>query len=206
MSTFADFRQSVAYQGLLLGVAALVTSSALLFANQLTAPAIAERNAEDLAASLSQALPGVPYDNDLSADTVVITPGVGSKTTTVYRARQQGAVQAVAYEVTGLGYSGAIRLIMGVDRDGRILSVRVLAHRETPGLGDKIEIAKSRWIEGFSGLSRDNPPEERWKVKKDGGQFDQFTGATITPRAVVKAVKEGLDLYAAHKDAMLADK
>jgi len=203
--SFAQFRQSLPYQGLLLGLAALVTSSALLIANQLTAPVIAQRNAEDLAASLAQALPGVAYDNDLAADSVVIEAGVGAKTTRVYRARKDGAVQALAYEVTGFGYSGAIRLVMGVDNEGKVLSVRVLAHRETPGLGDKIEIQKSRWIESFNGLTRDQPPAEQWRVKKDGGQFDQFTGATITPRAVVKAVKEGLDLYAAHRDAMLAE-
>jgi electron transport complex protein RnfG len=203
--TFAELRQSLGYQGLLLGLAALVTSSALLVANQLTAPAIAERNAEDLAASLAQALPGVAYDNDLASDTVTLQPSVGAKTTTVYRARQNGQVAAVAYKVTGFGYSGAIDLIMGLDRNGKILSVRVLAHRETPGLGDKIEIAKSKWIESFTGLSRDDPPEAQWHVKKDGGRFDQFTGATITPRAVVKAVKQGLDLFESHHSEMLGE-
>lgn len=203
--TFPELRQSLGYQGLLLGVAAFITSSALLVANQMTAPVIAQRNAEDLAASLAQALPGVKYDNDLAADTVKLQPGVGAKETVVYRAREAGKVAAVAYQVTGFGYSGAINLIMGVDRDGKILSVRVLNHRETPGLGDKIEISKSKWIEGFTGLTRDNPPAEKWHVKKDGGQFDQFTGATITPRGVVKAVKEGLDLFEAHKAEMLAD-
>ena len=105
----------------------------------------------------------------------------------------------VAYEVFGTGYAGQMKLMLGVDAEGRALGVRVLAHKETPGLGDKIEVKKGDWILQFDGLSLGNPPVEKWKVKKDGGQFDQFTGATITPRGVVSAIREGLEFFAAHQ-------
>jgi electron transport complex protein RnfG len=89
--------------------------------------------------------------------------------------------------------------MMGIAADGKLLGVRVLAHKETPGLGDKIEVKKGDWILRFDGLSLGDPPPERWLVKKDGGQFDQFAGATITPRAVVLAIRGGLDFFAANK-------
>jgi len=110
----------------------------------------------------------------------------------------------VAFETVGQGYGGAIRVLLGVDKDGRILGARVLAHTETPGLGDKIEVDRDDWILDFDGKSLGEPPPERWAVKKDGGDFDQFSGATITPRAVVKSVKQGLELFAAHRDALTA--
>ena len=87
---------------------------------------------------------------------------------------------------------------------GEILGTRVLAHAETPGLGDKIEATRDDWILAFNGRSLDDPAPERWAVNKDGGSFDQFTGATITPRAVVKAVKEGLEFFQSNRDALLA--
>ncbi len=93
--------------------------------------------------------------------------------------------------------------MLGMDAQGKILGVRVLAHKETPGLGDKIDVKKTDWILRFTDLSLGNPPVEKWKVKKDGGQFDQFAGATITPRGVVRAIKEGLEFFDAHKAQML---
>ena len=108
------------------------------------------------------------------------------KDITVYRARKDGKVTGVAYEIYGTGYAGEIKLMLGVDAEGNMLGVRVLAHKETPGLGDKIEVKKGDWILRFTGMSLGNPPAEKWEVKKDGGQFDQFAGATITPRAVVR--------------------
>ena len=97
-------------------------------------------------------------------------------------------------------------MIMGVDRDGNILGVRVLSHKETPGLGDKIEAAKSDWILNFTGRSLDNLTSAQWAVKKDGGVFDQFAGATITPRAVVGAVRDGLELFAARRTEMIEER
>ncbi|MBP6763361.1 MAG: RnfABCDGE type electron transport complex subunit G, partial [Rubrivivax sp.] len=122
-----------------------------------------------------------------------------------YRARRGGRVTGVAFETHGRGYSGDIRVLLGVAADGRLLGVRVLQHAETPGLGDKIEAARSDWITRFKGLSLGDPPEAKWAVKKDGGQFDQFAGATITPRAVVACVRDGLRLFAAQRKAMLED-
>lgn len=101
---------------------------------------------------------------------------------------------------TDQGYNGRIALWLGVDPDGRITGVRVKSHQETPGIGDKIEVAVSDWIESFTGKSLGDPGIDRWKVKRDGGAFDQFTGATITPRAVVGAVKQGLERARAHSD------
>jgi electron transport complex protein RnfG len=118
---------------------------------------------------------------------------------TVYRASKNGRITGVAYEIYGSGYAGEIKLMMGIDSQGRILGVRPLAHKETPGLGDKIEEKKGDWILRFTGLSLGNPAPGRWKVKKDGGEFDQFAGATITPRGVVGAIHGGLDFFAANK-------
>jgi electron transport complex protein RnfG len=102
------------------------------------------------------------------------------------------------------GYSGSIRLLVGINRDGSLAGVRTLAHRETPGLGDRIEAQRDDWILGFAGKSLDRPALQAWRVKRDGGVFDQFTGATITPRAVVRAVKNSLIYYRDNREALFA--
>jgi electron transport complex protein RnfG len=114
-------------------------------------------------------------------------------------------VEAVVFQTVGRGYAGPIVCIMGVSRDGQLLGVRVLSHKETPGLGDKIEPARSQWIYEFEGKSLGSPAADKWAVKKDGGVFDQFAGATITPRGVVRAVKGGLELFAREKPHMLGE-
>ncbi|WP_298219833.1 RnfABCDGE type electron transport complex subunit G [Halothiobacillus sp.] len=120
-----------------------------------------------------------------------------------FRAMKEGKVTAVVLPViTPYGYSGDIKLIVGVDREGEITGVRVTKHNETPGLGDKIETAKGRWIFGFEGKSLDDPGEKGWAVKKDGGVFDQFSGATITPRAVVGAIHQVLEYVRLHHDEL----
>ncbi len=194
------FRRSAAFQALLLGVFATVAAAILAAVDLGTAGAIAERRAEDLRASLAQVVPAELYDNNLLADPIEIATGDGG-TVTVYRGRKDGMVTAVAFETRAAGYAGDIVLLMGVDRAGAVQGVRVLAHVETPGLGDKIEAAKSDWILGFEGRSLGGA--ERWAVRKDGGDFDQFSGATITPRAVVHAVKEGLEFFAARRGELL---
>ena len=108
-----------------------------------------------------------------------------------------------AIEVAERGYAGDIVVLMAVDKDGKMLGARVLKHVETPGLGDKIEVAKAPWIKSFDGKSLGDPAPEKWAVKKDNGIFDQFAGATITPRAVVKSVKGGLEFFAAHRAEIL---
>ncbi len=130
---------------------------------------------------------------------------LGADRTVVYRARQGDRPAGVVLTpVVPDGYAGPIRLLVAVLPDGTLGGVRVLSHKETPGLGDKIEEAKSHWVLDFAGKSLDDPPPARWKVRRDGGDFDQFTGATITPRSVVKAVKNAL-LYVRDKgDALYA--
>jgi len=173
----------------------------LAFTDEMTLDDISARAIEDKQNSLSQVLPDELHDNNPVTDTVTVANAEG-KELTVFRARKNGAVTAVAYEIFGTGYAGEIKLMMGIDADGKLLGVRVLAHKETPGLGDKIEIKKTDWIGRFTGLSLGNPPIERWKVKKDGGQFDQFAGATITPRGVLAAIRDGLEFFAANKSQL----
>jgi Na+-translocating ferredoxin:NAD+ oxidoreductase subunit G len=204
MSTVANptYRSRVGYQAGLLGGFAMVAAALLVMGDIATRDAIAERQAEDLLASLSQVIPAASHDNDLLADTLTLPSDQGE--VTVYRALRGLAVTGVAFETVGQGYAGPIRVLLGVGADGRVLGARVLAHTETPGLGDKIEAARDDWILAFDGKALGDPPESGWAVKKDGGDFDQFSGATITPRAVVEAVKAGLDLFAEHRDALTA--
>jgi electron transport complex protein RnfG len=197
-----ELRGKLFYQGMLLGGVALLTSAALAFASRATEADIKAAEAADLKQSLSQVLPG-EYENDLLKDTVTLPGKEGD--VLVYRARRAGKVEAVVYRVTGHGYAGNILCVMGVSREGKILGVRVLSHKETPGLGDKIEPAKADWIHSFEGKYLGDPPLEKWAVKKDGGIFDQFAGATITPRGVVNAVKGGLEFFEASKTQLLDD-
>ncbi len=195
-----ELRSKLSYQGILLGGVALLTSAALAFAAHLTAPDIKAAEAADLKLSLTQVLPG-EYENDLLQDTVTLPGKEGD--VLVYRGRRAGKVEAVVYRMTGHGYAGALVCVMGVSREGKILGVRVISHKETPGLGDKIEPAKTNWIHSFEGKWLGDPPEDKWGVKKDGGVFDQFAGATITPRGVVKAVKEGLEFFEQNRATLL---
>lgn len=192
-------RGNLTYQALLLGGFCLLGSALLSFGDVKTKDAIELRLAEDLKASLQQVIPQQYYDNDLLKDTLLI-----DSETLVYLAKKDGKVSAVAFMVTtNRGYSGAIKSIIGIDKDGQVLGVRVITHAETPGLGDKIEEAKSDWILSFNGHSLTDLIEAQWKVKKDGGTFDQFSGATITPRAVVGSVYEGLQFFNQHRDELL---
>lgn len=197
-----EIRQSAGYPILLLGGVALLVSTAIGIANLGTHADIARRQLEDLQVTLQQVVPAEYYDNEPVRDTVTIQEG--GRSVQVYRARRKGQVQAVSFRTTAPGYgSSEMVLIVGVDRDGKLLGVRVISHAETPGLGDKIETSKSNWILGFTGRSLSDPPPAGWGVKKDGGVFDQFTGATITPRAVVKSIKGGLEFFAAHRAVLL---
>jgi electron transport complex protein RnfG len=174
----------------------------LAFTDVFTDEPIKQRRIEDLQNSLVQVLPPSIYDNNPALD-VMTVPSEEGKDVKIYRATKGGQVTGVAYETVGHGYAGEVRLIMGVDPEGKLLGVRATLHKETPGLGDKIEPKKTPWILQFTGLSLGNPPIEKWKVKKDGGQFDQFSGATITPRAVVTAIRNGLEFFAANKPKLL---
>ena len=150
------------------------------------------------------------YDNDPLADRIAIgpEPALGLRIPReAWRARRGGVPLGVVLPVVAPdGYSGDIEMLVGIGYDGRIVGVRVVSHRETPGLGDPIEAGKSDWIETFRGRSLGAPPPARWTVRKDGGEFDQFAGATITPRAVVVAVRKALAYHEAHRDAVHAQK
>lgn len=159
-------------------------------------------------ARFQEVLQGEPFDNDLLADAIPVRDAelLGTpEPVRAYRARRNGRAVAVVLEaVAPNGYSGPIRLLVGIAPDGRVLGVRVLEHRETPGLGDAIEAGRSDWIARFAGRSLRDPAPARWRVRKDGGDFDQFTGATITPRAVVGAVANALLYFERHRDELLA--
>lgn len=192
-------RERLPYQPVLLGTVALLAGAALTFSYEATRGHIAAAEARDLQQTLAQVLPAGFADNDLSQDVIELAgPKEGSKRK-IHLARKGGLVTGAVFAVAERGYSGEIGVLMAVDKDGAILGVRVLKHTETPGLGDKIEVARNPWIKSFDGKSLGNPPPEKWAVKKDGGIYDAFAGATITPRAVVKAVKGGLDWFALHR-------
>lgn len=138
------------------------------------------------------------YDNDIIQQKYTLKTKLHGvdQILNIYPAKKQGRVFALLIEHNyPKGYSGNIRLLTGVDSQGVLLGVRVISHRETPGLGDKIETRKSDWIKRFSGLSLSNPSNNHWKVKSDGGVFDAFTGATVTPRAIVSATYQLLELF-----------
>lgn len=169
---------------------------------------IAENQRQELLRTLNELVPPSLYDNDPAQDVIAVQhrPLLGTpKTVTVYRARREGTpVAVVMTPVAPDGYSGDIGLLVAIDcQSETLLGVRVLWHKETPGLGDWIESGKSDWIHSFTGHSLTNPDELGWRVEKDGGIFDQVTGATITPRAVVKAVYNTLKYYGLHKTELL---
>jgi len=188
----------------MLGLFSVLGMGLVTWVHHSTAARIEENQQQTLLHSLQNLIPADHYDNDLLVDTVQISLlDRGLKPVAVYRARKFGKpVAAVFSTVAPDGYSGEIRLLVAVKADGSLAGVRVLEHKETPGLGDLIDENKSRWILGFNGLSLGNPPEKQWKVKRDGGAFDQFTGATVTPRAVVKVVKNILLFFKANQETV----
>jgi len=194
----------------LLALFAVVGTGLVAFTQERTAQRIADNEREALLRSLNEVIPKASYDNDIFHDTVDVTAPklLGVKdAVTVYRARKDGKPVAAALTVVAPdGYNGDIKLLVGIHYDGTLSGVRAIAESETPGLGDNIETDRSDWILNFTGKSLSNPDEKGWAVKKDGGSFDQFTGATITPRAVVKAVHRALLYFKDHRDALFAVK
>lgn len=192
---------SISKNSLLLGIFALITA-AIVAATQLgTEDRIAAAEKAAAQKALLEIIPQDRHNNDLLLDTRTIPQpywaGLGlKKGGEINIARNHGkAVAAIVPAVAPDGYNGDIKLIIGINADGTIAGVRALSHNETPGLGDKVDIKKSDWILGFNGKSLNEPVAEKWTVKKDGGEFDQFTGATITPRAVVNQVKRALQYF-----------
>lgn len=179
--------------GTILAIFAAGTTALSAAVYTLTKDIIAEQAAIVQKKLLDQVVPSTLYDNDLTKECYLVTNEaiLGNKQPRrLYIARKNGEPIAAALETTALdGYSGAIHLLVGADFNGTVLGVRVTEHHETPGLGDKIETRISDWITHLSGKKIESPNDPKWAVKKDGGEFDQFTGATITPRAVVNATK-----------------
>lgn len=186
----------------ILGLFSLAGTGLVNLAYYGTETRIAENERAALLRNLRAIVPATLYDNDIVNDTVQVTDmslGDGHPVK-VYRARKAGRpVAAVFTTVAPDGYNGNIKLLVAVRENGSLAGVRAVSHKETPGLGDGIEENRSDWILGFADKSLINPEEKGWAVKRDGGSFDQFTGATITPRAVVKAVKKTLLYYHANK-------
>jgi electron transport complex protein RnfG len=191
----------------MLATAAIVAFGLVAMVHEITRDRIAATERARELARFDQVLAGLPHDNDLLADALTLRdPELLGPTAaiTAYRARLRGQTVAVVLEpVAPDGYTAAIRLLVAVAPDGTVLGVRVVSHRETPGLGDFIDVRKSDWIERFTGRSAGNPELTRWRVRKDGGDFDQYTGATITSRAVVGTVGRTLQFFARHRDELL---
>jgi electron transport complex protein RnfG len=194
--------------GAILLVFALVGTALLAFTHDRTEPVITRSQLNAKRALLRQVLPTTLYDNDLVASQQSVPPDdlLGTRqSSALWIARRGGAFSGAVLEaVAPDGYGGDIFLLIGIDADGNVTGVRVTAHRETPGLGDYIDRTKSGWVDQFVGKSLISPEPKHWKVVKDGGRFDARAGATITPRAVVKAVKSALDYFARHRAAFAA--
>ena len=182
---------------------AVVGTALLALTYNLTHEPIARSVEKEKLKLIAQIVPAAAFDNDIVKDTGQLATDAllgNDDETVVYRGRLKGQPSiAVMQVIAPDGYSGRINLIVAIHSDGRVGGVRVVAHKETPGLGDYIEIARSNWITGFNGASLEDRKDSDWKVKKDGGQFDYMAGATITPRAIVKAVHKALQYYNQHR-------
>lgn len=199
--------QSITRNAVLLGLFAVATALLLAGSYLMTRDRIVEevRKAEEKA--LLEIVPRSRHDNSMLDDTLPVGPqtaGLGLRTSKqIYLAKQAGTIVAAIIPATARdGYSGDIDFVVGVNRDGSIAGVRVLAHKETPGLGDKVSLKKSDWVLDFDGRSLADPADAGWAVKKDGGVFDAFTGATITPRSMVNATRRVLEYAQANADAL----
>ncbi len=202
----SESKHPVLRSSVLLGFIALLGTALLAAVNGLTYERIIEQENNRILQQLYQIVPTTYFNNDLLTDKIEIEDEAffpHAAPITVYRARMGGKPAAVLMIVTAKdGYNGDIRLLAGISSDGTVLGVRIVSHRETPGLGDPIDLAKGDWILGFNKRSLGNPGTEGWAVKKDGGQFDQFTGATISPRAVVRAVHNTLLYFESNRDLL----
>lgn len=199
--------RSILRNSLILGLFAIFTVGLIAFIQQATSERIAAEQQRMQMRALNEILPEDQHDNDLLQDTFSIDDRRYLQLpapATAWRARRSGEVIAVILPVvTQDGYSGRIDLLVGIRANGELAGVRVVNHRETPGLGDKFEVAKGNWIFSFDGKSLSMPAPEGWAVRKDGGEFDQFTGATITPRAVVQAIYRALRYFEEQRGELL---
>jgi electron transport complex protein RnfG len=200
--------RAISRTGLTLAVIAAICTALVAATYRLTSERIAENARLLLERSLAPALGATGYDGSLTDSVLVLQPphGLpGNGPATIYRVFTDGRPAAALFVVTAMdGYSGPIRLVVGLDPAGVVTGLRILEHRETPGLGDRIESARSDWVYQFDGRSLGNPEPGRWAIRGDGGDFDQLTGASITPRSVTKAVRDVLLYFAANRDDVFA--
>lgn len=192
--------------GALAGIALLAALLALGLAHLLDERI--QRNQQAWIEAPLRALLPPGYDNDPLADQLTLQAEQVMGTTQpviAYRARHGAERHALALRVIAPdGYRGPLELLVGITPEGRLLGVKVLRHDETPGLGDAFEHRDAGWLQRFAGMSLDDPPQARWRMRRDGGDFDAFTGATITPRAIVTTVRRSLELYRSNQALLWA--
>lgn len=199
---------SVMRSGVTLAGIAAICTALVAITYQVTNERIVANEQAWLEQSLAPALSGLFFDSGVS-ESVLTIPAPhelpGAEDAIVYRVYSGESPVAALFVVSARdGYAGAIRLLIGIDVDGKVTGVHVLAHRETPGLGDRVESDKSDWVQQFDGRSLGDPAPGGWRIKRDGGEFDQLTGASVTPRAIVKAIRETLQYFDANAAAIFA--
>jgi len=198
--------QSIIKTGLTLAVIAAICTALVALTFQATRERIAVNEKALLEQSLQPALAGTFYDSGVSESRLVLPPphGLpGNDPAVIYRVFAEGEPVAALFAVTARDcFSGPIRILVGIDVDSMVTGVRILQHRETPGLGDKIESARSNWVFQFDGRSMGDPVATGWAIEIDGGEFDQLTGASVTPRAIIKAIRDTLIYFESHQDAI----
>lgn len=205
-----SMQQTMAKNGLILAIFAIVTTGLIALTYFGTKEQIALQQQKKLLSILNAVIDESSYDNAIQLDCalVISVDFLGSNEAQhIYRATKQGQEVAAAIETTAPdGYSGKIQLVVGItgSQEGlaKVTGIRILEHKETPGLGDKIDLRVSNWVLDFDNQIYTHEVATNWAVKKDGGKFDQFTGATITPRAVLNAVKLSIEYYLANKAAI----
>ena len=204
MELFASIRRN----SIGLGLFAILTTGLIATIHLITQQTIKDNILAAQVAAFNAILPKKLYDNDLTQSKAMIPANslLGStEPSNIYIARKEDEVSAIIFDtIAPGGYNGSLGLLVSIDKNGVVTGSRVISQQETPGLGDKVDIKKSKWVLEFNNHSIMNPDLAEWNVKKDGGIFDQFTGATITPRAVVNGVKNTLIYFNNHKESLLA--
>lgn len=200
---------TIVRSGVTLAVIAAICTALVALTYQSTEQRIAANEIAWLERSLQPALSGLFYDSGVIESRIILPPPhdlPGTDAAMIYRVYAQREPVAALFVVTARdGYSGPIRILVGIETSGKVTGVHVLEHRETPGLGDRVESGKSDWVKQFNGRSLVDPAQAGWQIKGDGGQFDQLTGASVTPRAIIKAIKETLLYFESHREDVFAN-
>lgn len=202
----SEQQTAISNNGKVLALFAIACTAVVGLVSEFTKDRIRVQEQQQLLNTLHSIIEPSRYNNDIANDCINMSSTLlgDNDIETGYVARKDNDVVAIALTATAPdGYNGDIDLIVAINMDGSVSGVRVLKHQETPGLGDKIEIRKNNWITSFADKQLLSENDSRWAVAKDGGMFDQFTGATITPRAVVKAVKQAVQYFEHNKDSLL---